>query len=114
MQRVLLEFCTGPESKLGSVKYYGDGCICHRITETDDAISEEGIAKAIAIIESTLDGAGLLWGSLPCTAGTPWWNINILKPGGRDLWDSHYVKFVKLPYMVSDETGGKILEQTCF
>ena len=25
-----------------------------------------------------------------------------------------YVKFVKLPYKVSDETGGKITEQTCF
>ena len=25
-----------------------------------------------------------------------------------------YVKFVKLPYNVSDETGGKLTKQTCF
>ena len=25
-----------------------------------------------------------------------------------------YVKFVKLPYKLSDETGGKLTEQTCF
>ena len=34
--------------------------------------------------------------------------------GEKRIMSVTYVKFVKLPYKVSDETGGKIAEQTCF
>jgi hypothetical protein len=40
-----------------------------------------------------------------------WVPKNVLK---NLIMSVTYVKFVKLPYKLSDETGGKITEQTCF
>ena len=59
------------------------------LTESDDVTSPYGVDKALQIIASSDNASGLLWGSLPCTGGTGWWDVNLLKPGGGERLDLH-------------------------
>ena len=68
-QPVILEYCCGPESKMGQVK---DRCRVIRITrENADQSTPAGRAWASRMAQE--NPGALLWSSLPCTAGCPWW-----------------------------------------
>ena len=89
LPRTLIEFCCGPNSKLCDERFPQDGCICHRITEYDDIRTDKGKQTAIDIISKSPYGSGLLWASLPCTAGCGYWGYNIKNPGGPEKFDEH-------------------------
>jgi len=84
--RMLLEYCCGPESRLGDPKYSNGGCIIVRLpSDIDmrsesgiDMRSESGIAYALEQVERAhQDGLRVsVWASLPCMAGTLWFWTN--------------------------------------
>jgi hypothetical protein len=76
--RVLLEYCCGPESRLGAPKYADAGCLTVRLTETEDLRTDIGRQHALDCIDrAAADGLYVaLWASLPCTAGSSWFHLN--------------------------------------
>jgi len=81
VKRHIVEFCCGENSKIGSDRYVKDGCSVIRITERDDVTTNKGFYKAI---EAVKQENCLLRVSIPCTGGSPWQNINVKRPGGKD------------------------------
>ena len=49
--------------------------------ESMDQLIKEGFEKAKEVARG--HPGALLWTSLPCTAGCPWWGINERRPNGR-------------------------------
>ena len=79
VKRHIVEFCCGPNSKIGDKRYQRDGCQVTRITEDDDVTTNKGLYKAIQAVRQE---NCLLWVSIPCTGGSPWQHINAKKPVG--------------------------------
>eukprot|EP00959_Pyramimonas_sp_CCMP1952_P156005 3263019-Pyramimonas_sp.AAC.1 len=86
-QRLFIEFCCGPNSRLGNQALMPDGqCKVVRLTEKEDMTTKEGKAFAVAKIielEKEFRCEGLatdrritLWISIPCTGGPPWQYVN--------------------------------------
>ena len=87
-KRTLVEFCCSEQSMLGQLcEHEFPDCKCIRITENDDATSAGGMAKARS---GNTRAPALLWGSLPCTGGSLWQNINSRKPGGMVRLRRHW------------------------
>jgi hypothetical protein len=83
--RALVEFLSSDKSKLGTRA--PGSCKVVRLTLDLDMTKQEGVDAAKAtIIEE--DGV-FLWGSLPCTAGSPRQTVNVLKPGGKARIRAH-------------------------
>ena len=82
VDRVILELCTGHNSRIGRSHSWSEGCLVVRITVDDDLTSKSGIDKAISIIAQYSGLPILLWVSIPCTGGSPWQRIN-RKRGGK-------------------------------
>ena len=94
----MVEYCTGEQSLLGQATSSSRGCKIVRITEKINARSSEGHALALreATRKSLSSPPVLLWASLPCTGGSPWFNINVRKPGGWKRLKDHRALFKKL------------------
>ena len=76
-KRLLLEFCCGPESKLGNRSNMVDNdCVVIRLTEEHDMTTEFGYMYAISRIREHEGHHITLWGSMPCTGGSPWQYVN--------------------------------------
>ena len=83
-QRILIEVCCGPNSKLGDTSRRhakGPGCIVIRITEQDDITSPKTRKRVIDQVNDVLRKHGpsvkiLVWASIPCTGGSPWQRVN--------------------------------------
>ena len=72
-RRRIVEFCCGSNSRLGCLA--PSDCEVVRLTIEDDLTTEAGLAKCLAAV--TEPGVKvLLFGSLPCTGGSPWQNLN--------------------------------------
>ena len=76
--RMMLEYCCGPESRLGHARFADRGCAVVRLTSDIDMRTDTGLQYAMDQVEGAhKDGLQLsIWASLPCTAGTPWFRIN--------------------------------------
>ena len=84
--RKLLEFCCSETSRLGQDRFVASGCAVVRLTAKDDLTTDKGLQKALEEVRSTSDGEPLhLWGSLPCTAGSPWQRLNKKHSNARRL-----------------------------
>lgn len=89
-QCTIVEFCYGPNSLLGQPIKESDGCNVIRLTEEHDVTTPAGLVfakKAVSV------GNCLLWASMPCTGGSPWFNINAKRPGGLRPLRQHVMKF---------------------
>ena len=94
-QPVIIEFCCAPDSEVGKVdkvRLRGEserpGCRVIRISKEDCDLTTSGGARKALSIACENPGA-LLLTSLPCTAGCPFWNLNIHRPGGKARLREH-------------------------
>ena len=98
--RVMVEFCCSPESKLGQAREASKRCHVVRVTEADDATRSKTIQALVSKIHTLCDEGGdtskplLLFASLPCTGGCPWQRINVEK--NPKLVQSHQELFIRL------------------
>ena len=96
--RRLLEFCCSENSRLGSRRYIELGCQVVRLTVKHDLTTKEGVDVALRAVHDTPEGKYLhLWGSLPCTGGSPWQHINRARgPATAEKIDLHREQCLKL------------------
>ena len=98
--RVMVEFCCSPESKLGQAREASKHCHVVRVTEADDATKSKTIQALVSKIHALCDEGGdtskplLLFASLPCTGGCPWQRINVEK--NPELVQSHQELLTRL------------------
>ena len=78
--RILVEFCCDPDSKLGQTRHSSRGCNVVRVTEEQDATKISNIRKLVRQINQLCDEGGdtelLIWALLPCKGGCSWQRIN--------------------------------------
>eukprot|EP00959_Pyramimonas_sp_CCMP1952_P106859 2233897-Pyramimonas_sp.AAC.1 len=76
-ERFLLTYCCGPRRKIGHPKNFVDNSRkVIRCTETEGMRTDEGRRLALNDI-TTFKGKHItLWGSMPCTGGSPWQYVN--------------------------------------
>ena len=78
VRRTLIEFCTSEVSELGRQQNHGDNVEVVRLTIKNDLTTKEGLEFALQMVDAAAQkGQVDLWGSLPCTAGSAWWYINL-------------------------------------
>ena len=98
--RTLIEFCTSEDSELGAKSNFDRaGCNVTRLTIDNDLSTPEGLEFALAQVDkAALQGHSIdLWGSLPCTAGTSWWYINLAQYASAEaLLAAHTDTFKRL------------------
>jgi hypothetical protein len=83
--RRLIEYCCAPDSLLGKREITGAGCVVVRLTAEHDLTTKAGLDHAIHAVASTPKDQYIhLWGSLPCTAGSPWQRINRARNPGAE------------------------------
>ena len=80
--RLLLEYCCSPDSKIGQQAENFPGCEVIRLTEEINMTSEGGYLWAESkILKAPKSTYIFMWSAIPCTPGSPWQRINRLKPG---------------------------------
>ena len=78
--RVIIEYCCYPDSLMGKKTPDSKGCKVIRVTTTHEQTTEEGYNWLIGQIKQIPNHIPiLLWGSIPCTGGTPWARYNLRK-----------------------------------
>ena len=80
IDRVIIEYCCYENSLMGQKIRESRGCKVIRVTEDHDQTTDAGcnwLLRKIAKIPKHLPI--LLWGSIPCTGGTPWARFNLRK-----------------------------------
>ena len=113
IDRVIAEYCTGKNSKIG--KQAPPDCKVIRLTEDDDMTTPEGLEKALKAVRVK---NCLLWVSLPCTGGSSWQRINAVRPDASAGHRKRIRKHMKLYHKLwrnletvaheAAEWGGKI------
>ena len=93
--RIIIEFCCGPKSKLGTPTTWSKDCLVIRITEELDATKQSTLQYVLHTIR-TANVPVMLFVAIPCTGGSPWQNINSKKPGGLRRMLKHKQLFNKL------------------
>jgi hypothetical protein len=100
--RIMIEFCCSPDSKLGQHSAYSNGCKVIRVTEAMDATKQSTLDYLCEVVHTETVPV-FVFSSMPCTGGSPWQNINVRKPGGirrmvehRKLSNKLWGKFVEL------------------
>ena len=100
--RLLLEFCCGPDSLLSTPCKWTTGCKMIRLTEEDDMASDEGLIKTLEIIKNdhaAQEGRVMLWASIPCVGGSAWnrynWSQNHYK-NIRETIKGHWKLYRKI------------------
>lgn len=98
--RVIIEFCCGPNSKLGRVAEIPEArnCTVHRVTEQNDVTTVSGRQFVIDKINAANKNHQqiMLFASMPCTGGSLWGNINRHKQGGEAKLRKHWTLFRKI------------------
>ena len=79
--RIMIEFCCSPDSKLGQHSAYSNGCKVIRVTEAMDATKQSTLDYLCEVVHTETVPV-FVFSSMPCTGGSPWQNINVRKPGG--------------------------------
>ena len=76
--RVIIEYCCYPDSLMGKRTPDSKGCKVIRVTTSHDQTTEEGYWWLLNQIRKIpVHIPILLWGSIPCTGGTPWARYNL-------------------------------------
>ena len=99
LNRTLIEFCCGPDSKLGQDRAAASGCNVVRVTEKEDATTEACKNMLLGLIRNLRrvgDHPIFLFASIPCTGGSAWQNLNRKKPGGEARLAYHRRIFKKI------------------
>ena len=92
--RLLLEWCAEETTLLGAVA--PDDCEVIQLTREDDATSSYGREKAQLAIRRPGTKVGI-WASMPCTGGSKWIRINLLKePSTVEKIKGHWRLFRQL------------------
>ena len=99
--RVLIEFCCGPESKLGDPsRRVAKNCHVIRCTEARDVTvpaNRHAIrGELLDIVKTNPSIKILLWVSIPCTGGTSWTYINLMNESARRKVEYHQFVFQKI------------------
>ena len=101
--RVLIEFCCGPDSKLGDrSRKHSKDCYVIRCTEERDVTSRSNrmdIRNEVvrAIESSTAQPCPvLIWTSIPCTGGTTWSYVNLQHESAKLKVEYHRHVFEKI------------------
>ena len=101
--RVLIEFCCGPDSKLGDrSRKHSKDCYVIRCTEERDVTSRSNrmdIRNEVvqAIESSTVQPCPvLIWISIPCTGGTTWSYVNLQHESAKLKVEYHRHVFEKI------------------
>ena len=101
--RVLIEFCCGPDSKLGDrSRKFSKDCSVIRCTEERDVTSRSNRMdirnEVIRAIEcSTVQPCPvLIWISIPCTGGTTWSYVNLQHESAKLKVEYHRHVFEKI------------------
>ena len=100
--RMLIEYCCSPSSKLGQITTSSRGCEVVRLTEEHDMTTDEGLNYALQAVRRAPPGALMLWASLPCTGGSTFQYINQIKNlkrrnvDGLSKWVDHWTLFKQL------------------
>jgi hypothetical protein len=120
INRAIIEFCCGEDSKMGQMTRHSKGCEVVRLTKRHDLTTESGVEFALTEIKRLEKSLGtdkcniLLWVSIPCTGGSSWQNYNKQFPHARELIEEHFKIFHKLWKSLEivakaiDDIGGKI------
>ena len=90
--RTIIEVCCGKDSIIGNIAEKRKDCNVVRVTLERDFRSEDTINQ---LKRYCLPG-NMFWYSLPCTGGSPWYNINKNKPGGAEKQRAHIKLFLHL------------------
>jgi hypothetical protein len=88
-----VEFCCGPNSRIGLRTKHSEGCRVIRITEDLDANSHDGFALAA---KGCTNARALLYASIPCTGGSSWQHINKDIPSAFKKIRKHRKLFAQL------------------
>jgi len=114
--RVIIEFGCSPDSKLGTKSPWSKDCLVVRVTEQMDATKQSTIDSILHFI-SVETKPIVLFGSMPCTGGSPWQNINVKRPGGprrmlehRRLMNKLWASFELLAQAIVDRRGDVCIE----
>ena len=101
--RVLIEFCCGPDSKLGDrSRKFSKDCFVIRCTEDRDVTSRSNrmdIRNEVvhATNSSTVQPCPvLIWISIPCTGGTTWSYVNLQHESAKLKVEYHRFVFEKI------------------
>ena len=98
--RLLIEFCCSADSKLGQMRSESKGCKVLRVTINEDATTSKcmrWLNKEINTFKQQHPKAKvLLYGSLPCTGGSPWGNVNKQTEEGLERIKEQQKEFTKL------------------
>ena len=78
-ERLLIEYCCGPDSFISTPCKWTTGCKMIRLTEKEDMASEEGLMHALEMLKkdhAAQKGRVMLWAAMPCTGGSAWNRYN--------------------------------------
>ena len=97
-QRLIIEFCCGPDSKLGQTSKIKEASNCRviRVTEEHDVTTDKGFQFVSNLIDICYGPETMLMAAMPCTGGSMWMNINKLRPGGEARLRKHLTTFRKI------------------
>ena len=118
--RVIIEFCCYENSLMGKRTPASKSCYILRVTEQHDQTTEEGLRWLLDEIHKIpKDLPILLWGSIPCTGGSPWTRYNLRKypqtfPARlrhlRAQWRKMVHNFYKVSEVICQRNGHWALE----
>ena len=106
--RVILEVCCSPDSKLGDeTRGAARGCKVIRCTEERDITKQENRASIRREVIQSVRGSGnmcplLIWISIPCTGGSTWSYVNLQHETAREKVLHHRKEFKKIWSGVTD------------
>ena len=94
-ERTLIEFCCGPDSKLGQTQTikHAKGCTVIRVMVEHDVATKEGLQFVLDIINKCDGPSTYMWASMPCTGGTTWNHMNGRTPEGLAKIEAHVKTF---------------------
>ena len=97
IKRVLIEFCTPPDSELCSSINAGPGCYCVRCTAEHDMTSLASRQALLSFVHAVPPGIPIcLWSGIPCTGGSVVQNLNRRRPGHLRRMRAHHVLWTRL------------------
>ena len=96
--RLLIELCCGPDSKLGSKPRCSDGCFVDRVTIREDFTTKRGLRFVRRGLRQHYGSNILIWIAFPCTGGSSWQRINLSrgKPETLQKVQQHWDLFRRL------------------
>jgi hypothetical protein len=89
----MIEFCCGEQSKIGQPSAANVGCKVIRVAESVDARGNN-VDRLLDLNDHV--GPILLFASMPCAGGSPWYYMNKLAPGGLVKYQAHIKLFDQL------------------